>query len=1057
MRGKEFSKRRFTYHRTILAILLAWSATIGCLAWWYSADQANNMSEMARIYARACAEKDLIYHRWNAAQGGVYVPVSKDSQPNPYLQVTDRDVTTPSGRTLTLVNQAYMTRQAHELEANVGSVHAHITSLKPLNPKNGADKWEQEALLAFAKGETEASVVFHQDGNHTARLMRPFYVEQSCLKCHEQQGYKIGDVRGGISVTVPVDSIWKTETKQARNVFLALGGIWILGAITIVVIGRSMNQRRLERERAIEALAHFSAIVTSSQDAIIGKTLDGVITSWNDAAEHLYGYTAEEVVGRSILILLPPDRPDELADILSDIRQSERVKHYDAIRRRKDGSLVDVCLTLSPITDVDGKIVGVSTIARNITDRKRAEQVLRESEERYRTLVENIDLGITLVDRQHRVVMVNEGHAKMFNRTARECIGQECFRLFEGREAVCPHCPGVQAMRTGLPAEVESQGVRVDCSTFAVKLRAFPIFDSDGTPSGFIEVVEDITERKRMEQDLWGTRECYRVVAENVEDVIWTSDLNLRWTYISPSMERFRGFTAAESMNHSVDQLVTPASAEVAKKAMAEFITAIAADERALHRPVRLEVEYICKDGSTKWAEVNVNVVRSSDGGGASLVGVTRDISGRKKAEEELNRAKQAAEAANRAKSEFLANMSHEIRTPMTAILGFADILLDNSVTKEAVEAAQIIKRNGKHLLSIINDILDLSKIEAEKCTVGLQECSPSHIAVEVISLMKVRADAKRLPLTLEVRGSIPEKITTDPIRLRQILVNLIGNAIKFTELGSVRLVMWLDEASEDNAKLRFDVIDTGVGMSEEQIGLLFRPFSQVDGSSCRRFGGTGLGLAISKRLAGLLGGDIVVRSNLGQGSTFSLVMDIGSLNDLATPQDYAETQTADSTRDVANIRLNCHVLLAEDNDYNQLLIVRMLQKAGAEVTVTENGQLAIECVKSAQKQGKPFDVILMDMMMPVVNGYEATRSLRSEEYDRPIIALTANAMDADKTKCLDAGCDAYLSKPIDRTALIETIATHVERRAEAFPLCDAVGDIATEQLATTEAPAIFD
>ena len=196
-----------------------------------------------------------------------------------------------------------------------------------------------------------------------------------------------------------------------------------------------------ERKEAEKRLAHFSAIVNSSQDAIIGKTLDGIITSWNAGAERLYGYTAEEVVGHSILILLPPHRVDELSSLLLKIKQGERVEQYDTIRCRKDGSLVDVSLTLSPITNGKGEIVGVSTIARNIAHRKRAEKVLRESEERYRTLVENIDLGITLIDRQHRVVMVNEGHARMFKRTAKECVGQECFRLFERREAVCPPLP----------------------------------------------------------------------------------------------------------------------------------------------------------------------------------------------------------------------------------------------------------------------------------------------------------------------------------------------------------------------------------------------------------------------------------------------------------------------------------------------------------------------------------------------------------------------------------------------------------------------------------------
>ena len=754
---------------------------------------------------------------------------------------------------------------------------------------------------AFEKGKKEANVVLRKDGKHTARLMRPLYVEQSCMKCHGGQGYKIGDVRGGISVTVPVDSIWKAETQQARNVMVALGGIWMLGAVTIVLVGKSTNRRRLEREQAMEALAQLAAIVNSSQDAIIGKTFDGIITSWNLGAEHLYGYTAEEVVGQSILILLPPNRTDELSLLLRKIKQNELVERYDTIRRRKDGSLVEVSLTLSPITNSDGKFVGVATAAHDITDRKRAEQVLHESEERYRTLVENIGLGITLIDRQHRIVMVNEAQARMFKTTPRECVGQECFRLFEKREAVCLHCPGVTTLNTGCPAEVETQGVRDDGNTFVVKLRAFPICDSGGTPSGFIEVVEDITEGKR--------------------------------------------------------------------------------------------------------------------------------------AEEELQKARQAAEAANRAKSEFLANMSHEIRTPMTAILGFTDILLGNSLTEnESAKAAEIIKRNGVYLLDLINDILDLSKIEAGKRIVDLQKCSPSQIAAEVISLMKVPADAKGLPLSLEVQGSIPEQVTTDPIRVRQSLVNLIGNAIKFTEVGGVRVVMRLDSASEGESKFVFDVIDTGIGMSADQMGLLFRPFSQVDSSTCRRFGGTGLGLAISKRMAEMLGGDIVVRSCPGQGSTFSFSMGIGRPDGLAVTQELSHAVTARKPVSDVPQRLGCRILLAEDGPDNQRLIAFLLRKAGAEVELAGDGRIALDLALAARQAGNPFDLILMDMQMPVMDGYETTQQLRSAGFEQPIIALTAHAMTQDRKKCIDAGCDDYVTKPIDPKTFVQLLERWVAREPTYAP-----------------------
>jgi signal transduction histidine kinase/CheY-like chemotaxis protein len=392
---------------------------------------------------------------------------------------------------------------------------------------------------------------------------------------------------------------------------------------------------------------------------------------------------------------------------------------------------------------------------------------------------------------------------------------------------------------------------------------------------------------------------------------------------------------------------------------------------------------------------------------------------------EQLIRAKHAAEAATQAKSEFLANMSHEIRTPMTAILGFSDILLSNPSPDEAMESARIIKRNGDNLLKIINDILDLSKIEAGKFRVVRTACSPRQIAADVVSLMKVHADAKGLPLTLNIGEDVPEQITTDPTRLRQILVNLLGNAIKFTEVGEVRIAL-RDAGPDGDSTMRFDVTDTGIGLSDEQIGLLFQPFSQADGSINRRFGGTGLGLAISKRLAGVLGGDITVASAPGKGSTFSLTIATGP-RDGAEPIDLATDELELQRQEPRLTSIHdSRILLAEDGPDNQRLIAHVLRRGGCEVTVAVDGQVAVDLALEALQAGDPFDVIVMDMQMPVMDGYEATRQLRKVGYAGPIVALTAHAMRDDCQKCLDAGCNDYTTKPIDRALLLDVVARHV-------------------------------
>lgn len=405
--------------------------------------------------------------------------------------------------------------------------------------------------------------------------------------------------------------------------------------------------------------------------------------------------------------------------------------------------------------------------------------------------------------------------------------------------------------------------------------------------------------------------------------------------------------------------------------------------------------------------------------------------------------AKDRAEAATRAKSYFLANMSHEIRTPMTAILGFTEALIGYLDEPEALEFAQIVKRNGEHLLQIINDILDISKIEAGKIEMEMIQWSPRQVVAEVVSLLHERAHAKGLTLTDEYVGPLPETIATDPTRLRQILVNLVGNAIKFTETEGVRIVVRLVESAGGEPRLRFDVIDTGVGIPEEQIEGLFEPFTQADGSSKRRFEGTGLGLTISRRLTRLLGGDITAKSAPGEGSTFTVTVATGPLDGIrlvkylteAPPVAEQPRKSADEDRN----RLRCRVLLAEDIPDNQRLVSSILRESGAEVSIVQDGREAVERALATladrdatySDPAEPFDVILMDVQMPVFDGHEATRRLRRNGYRGPIVALTAHAMRDDRQKCLDAGCDDYLTKPVDRKELLDMVAKWVPRPQE--------------------------
>jgi CheY-like chemotaxis protein len=397
-----------------------------------------------------------------------------------------------------------------------------------------------------------------------------------------------------------------------------------------------------------------------------------------------------------------------------------------------------------------------------------------------------------------------------------------------------------------------------------------------------------------------------------------------------------------------------------------------------------------------------------------------------------LRTAHEAAEVANRAKSEFLANMSHEIRTPMTAILGFADLLDDEDQAPASVQrrrdAASTIRRNGEHLLSIINDILDLSKIEAGKMTVEQVRVEPEQLIRDVLDLMHVKASAKGITLAAHCPAPVPAVIQSDPVRLRQVLVNLVGNAIKFTEVGGVTIHVDHDAAS---GQVRFTVQDTGIGMSPEQQDRLFGAFEQADASMTRRFGGTGLGLRISKRLTQMLGGDITVASSAGQGSTFTASIATGDIAGVTMVQIGSRQDAPERTpgrpvlAPAARVLEDMRILLAEDGPDNVRLITFHLQRAGALVTSVANGRLALELLSSDSagvlRSPAEFDLILTDMQMPEMDGYDLARQLRAMGHQGPIVALTAHAMAGDAQKCRDAGCDEYATKPIEPGALIGT------------------------------------
>lgn len=393
---------------------------------------------------------------------------------------------------------------------------------------------------------------------------------------------------------------------------------------------------------------------------------------------------------------------------------------------------------------------------------------------------------------------------------------------------------------------------------------------------------------------------------------------------------------------------------------------------------------------------------------------------------EALRKARAEAEEANSAKSNLVATVSHEIRTPMTAILGYADVLISSLADPEHLKAARTIRRNSEYLLKLVDDILDLSKLESGKLAIELVPCSPRRIVRDVVQLMQVRADAKTLALEVDIDESVPRSVITDPMRLRQILLNLVSNAIKFSSHGAVRISL-TNLVSSDNTVMELRIRDEGIGMTARQIDKLFYPFAQGDEATSRLYGGSGLGLWISRRLANLLGGEIHVESVPGQGSTFIVTIAAGYT---LQPEDNASCGLSPETARTPLVVLKGRrVLVADDSPDNRELVSFILGKAGAEVHTVEDGERAVRTVISAQQSGTPFDVILMDVQMPLVDGFAATERLREAGYQGFIVALTADARPEQLQQSRLAGCDACLAKPIDGS-LLGLLAKYAEGKS---------------------------
>jgi PAS domain S-box-containing protein len=673
-------------------------------------------------------------------------------------------------------------------------------------------------------------------------------------------------------------------------------------------------------------------------------------------------------------------------------------------------------------------------LQKEIAERKRIEDELRVTEERFRLAIEEGPIGIALVDDRFQFMKVNRVLCQTLGYSESELSGVSLLSVVhpdevkEIVERAKRHFDG-----TAPPDRLEARFVAKNGKLLWIDLTVSPVRNPNGQLLYGLAVLENITERKQAEEalqkEIAERKQAQHDLAERTEflnSLIENSPLAIIVTgsrklqMCNPAFETLFRCKRAEVLGQPIEEIVGCDPEEA--KQIAEDVTG----GKEIHSITRRKRG----DGSTLDVELYA-VPLWSDGKISGALAMYQDITERLKAEQAIVRAKEAAEAASRAKSEFLANMSHEIRTPMNGIIGMTELALDTDLNPEQREYLTMVDSSAHSLLGVLNDILDFSKIEAGKLDLEFAPFALRQSMGETIKALGFRARQKGLDLKWRVQSDVPDDFVGDVGRLRQVLVNLVGNALKFTERGEVRVEVEQDEQSAGLTTLHFRVRDTGIGIAAEKQALIFEPFTQADSSTTRKYGGTGLGLGISSRLIEMMGGTIRVESAIGKGSTFHFtvqvrVADVKRKHPPAGSEPGGAGSEENASRKAGGDCMrekSFTILLAEDNSINQLLAKRLLEKYGHTVLVAENGVEAVSCF---EREWQRVDAVLMDIQMPKMDGLIAIRSIRTMEKKTQghvrIIALTAHAMKGDREKCLEAGADDYITKPLHTPDLVAAL-----------------------------------
>ncbi|HEU4716762.1 MAG TPA: PAS domain S-box protein [Bacteroidia bacterium] len=798
---------------------------------------------------------------------------------------------------------------------------------------------------------------------------------------------------------------------------------------------QNIHARKQSNVLLRESEERFRLMMKNIKDyAIFMTDVNGYVISWNEAAQRISGYYGEDIIGKHISVFYS-DEQVHAGEPMKNLENALKNGDYrvEGWRTRKDGTRFYADVLYTALYDDDGHLKGYAKIIRDITEQKKAEISMRQNEALLIMAQHVAHLGSWEWDLETGSLVWSEEMYRIYGLTQNDRIDPATV-VSMTHPADREHVKAVtdETKKLCRPFDFNYRIIRKDNVVRILHARGEVVIQNNGSVKKMIGTAQDITEtilEHEMEKLATAATKSYNAV------VIADSTGNIEW--VNEGFSRLSGYSLEEVKNTHGEILRRGDPTGLSRQM--QFYEQILRDKK----PVTYEGKNFSRSGKEYWVITTLTPVLGKDGNVERIIAIDSDITERKQIEEdlilanriaehslkkgsralsELMKAKKELEESLHIKEQFLAKMSHEIRTPMNAIVGLTDLLIEGENLPEQKECLEAVKLSADNLLSIINDILDFSKLESGKVTFEKQPFRVNDVISGVLLTLDYAARKKNISLKgIADMQEIPEYVNGDALRLRQILLNLAGNSIKFTEKGNVTVKAELASRDEENCVLRFTVTDTGIGIAEDKLPAIFESFTQASNETTRKYGGSGLGLTIVRQLTDQQGGSVEVKSKVGKGSVFTVTLPYG----ISRPEDIAQADAAELQS--TEIPEKVKVLLAEDNEMNQMLTRKVFEKWGFALDIAENGKIAVEKLDVEE-----YDLVLMDIQMPEMDGYEATRFIRSNlpspKSSIPIIAMTAHAIVGEKEKCIGCGMDDYISKPFDRKMLYEKICRLLHR-----------------------------